>query len=208
MIHPRTSGLLPRLLRAREGATIVEFALIAPMFFFLLFCIVEFGLIQFSKVALESATAQVARDATLGKTADAECVGSVDRVSYIRCLFANRTNGLINSEQIYIAAAVVNGMGGGVTAQPDICMTDPPTVGGPCPSGVYEDVNGNGVYDASVPPVSIGNAGDMIEIKVFYPWKIKIPFLDRYFGSVNPETGERNGIIMITSSTVVKNEPF
>lgn len=197
------------LLRDREGATIVEFALVAPAFFFLLFCIVEFGLIQFSKVALESATAQVARDATLGKSSDSECSSSTDRASYIRCLFEHRTSGLINSENIYITAEVVTGNTGGVQFVPDICLTNPPRVGGSCPPGTpYEEMNGMAGFQGGQESMSVGGAGDLIEVKVFYPWKVAIPFFDRYFGNVNPDTGERSGVIMLTSSTVVKNEPF
>jgi hypothetical protein len=74
-------------------------------------------------------------------------------------------------------------------------------IGGPCdPPLLFEDVNGNGVYDASVPAVSLGNPGDIIEVRVFYPWSLQIPLMKQFFG--------QRGVLMLTSSAIVKNEAF
>lgn len=209
MQQPQPFRFLRRLIAARAGSTIIEFAVVAPIFFMLFLGIIEFGLIQFSKVALESATAQVARDTTLGRVSDENCPDSIDRVAYMRCLIEHRTLGLINGDQVYVTANVVNGRAGGVEFNPDICLKDPPTVGGDCPEGTgYEEVNGIDGYQGERPPTSVGDPGDLIELKAYYPWRVTIPFMNRFFGDTNSETGERTGVLMLTSSTVVRNEPY
>jgi hypothetical protein len=47
---------------------------------------------------------------------------------------------------------------------------------------------------------SIGGAGDLVEIRVTYLWKVFFPIFQSSFGT--------NGVLTISSSTVVKNEPF
>lgn len=176
----------------QSGATIIEFALVAPIFFLLLLGIIEFGMIGFSQVAIESAVSATAREASLGKS-----VGG-DRVQYVRQHIRTKLRGLINVDQLVISASTV--VGGGAV-EPDVCLSSPPRIGGPCPPPLlWEDGNRNGVYDETVPVTSLGGAGDIVEVRVYYPWKIQLPFLNKFFGE--------NGIFMMSSSTIVKNEPF
>lgn len=199
--------------RDESGATIIEFAVVAPVFFLLIFGIIEFGLVMFSSVAIESAVMFASRAASLGKSADptGPCASSTDRVNYVECIVRDKTSNLINHSQVIITANPVAAGGVPATVSPDICLTNPPTVGGPCASGTpWQDVNGNGTYDAVVPPVTLGAAGDLVEVRVYYPWQVQIPFVSKYFGCHNssPHPGCEEGIFMITSSTVIKNEPF
>jgi Flp pilus assembly protein TadG len=177
----------------QSGATIIEFALVAPIFFLLILGIIEFGLIGFSQVAIESAVSATAREASIGKSTGG------DRVQYVRTHIRKKLKGLINVDELVITANTV--AAGGASQKADICLSNPPRIGGPCnPPLTYQDENGNGVYDATPPAVSLGNSGDLIEVRALYPWKIQLPFLNRFFGD--------NGIFTITSSTIVKNEPF
>ncbi|MBN8544151.1 MAG: pilus assembly protein [Alphaproteobacteria bacterium] len=176
------------------GATIVEFALVAPVFFLLLMAIIEFGLIGFHQVAIESAVAATAREASLGKAAPGG-----DRVEYVRTHLRQKLRGLINSSQLQISASTV--VSGGTTASPDICMDDPPRLGGPCePPLIYEETNDIPGYQGADASVSLGNAGDVVEVRVLYPWRVQLPLMSRFFGN--------NGVFLITANTIVKNEPF
>lgn len=184
------------LRRDEEGATIIEFAIVAPVFFVLMLGVIEFGLIGFHQMALDSAVAATARQASLGISGSAP-----DRATYVRQEIASKMTGLINSSQLTVAANVVSA--GGVPGSPDICLEDAnlPRVGGPCPVGApFQDVNGNGVYDGAVPPLSLGNAGDTVELVAYLPWRVTIPFMRDFFGS--------NGTLMLSAATVVRNEPF
>ncbi|MFN8972929.1 MAG: TadE/TadG family type IV pilus assembly protein [Alphaproteobacteria bacterium] len=184
---------MKRFFQQQSGATIIEFAVVAPVVFLLLMGLIEFGRISFTQVAIESATASAAREASIGKAI------SGDRVQYIKQTIRNKLASALNENQLIISANTV--AAGGVTATPDICMKSPPVIGGPCdPPLLFEDVNGNGVYDASVPAVSLGNPGDVIEVRVFYPWSVQIPLMKQFFG--------QRGVLMLTSSAIVKNEAF
>ncbi|MFZ4125612.1 MAG: TadE/TadG family type IV pilus assembly protein [Rickettsiales bacterium] len=176
------------------GATLIEFALVAPVFFLLLMAIIEFGLIGFHQVAIESAVAATAREASLGKATT-----SGDRVEYVRTHLRQKLKGLINANQLQISASTV--VSGGTSASPDICMDDPPRLGGPCdPPLIFEEVNNIPGYQGADALVSLGNAGDVVEVRVLYPWRVQLPLMSRFFG--------QNGVFLITANTIVKNEPF
>jgi len=63
---------LHRFRRNRDGSAAVEFALVAPLFFALLFAIIETGMVFFASQTLETATQDVAR---LVLTGQAQQVG-------------------------------------------------------------------------------------------------------------------------------------
>lgn len=191
-------------IKSEDGATILEFALVAPVFFLLLMAIIEFGLIMFTSVALESAVMQASRDASIGKCATPPC-GHGDRVSYLQNRIVQKTQGLIGSDQVVVTAKRV--VDSGELPVPDVCLKDgKATVGGACngcpPGGqcTYEETNGINGYQGDAGSLALGAAGELVEIRVMYPWMVQVPIMRRFFGT--------NGIMMISSSTVIKNEPF
>jgi Flp pilus assembly protein TadG len=58
---------LRRFRRHRRGSAIVEFALVAPVFFALLFAIIEMAMVFFAQQVLESMTEQAARMVLTGR---------------------------------------------------------------------------------------------------------------------------------------------
>jgi Flp pilus assembly protein TadG len=60
-------GLLGRLMRSRAGATMVEFALVGPLFLLLTFAVVDNGLVLFTQTVLDNATREAARMIRVGK---------------------------------------------------------------------------------------------------------------------------------------------
>ena len=178
----------------RSGATIIEFAVIAPIFFLLLFAIIEFGLIAYSQVVIESGVAAVAREASLGKTGTFP-----NRIDYIQAHLRKKLAGLINSDEIIISANTI--VSGGVTTTPDICMTNPPTSNrANCdPPLTFEEINGFDGYQGAA-GMNMGDAGELIEVRVYYPWRVQFPLMKQFFGE--------NGVMMITANAIVKNEPF
>src|SRR5258706_1303014 len=64
----RSSSSLARILLAsRTGATMVEFALVGPVFLLLTFAIVDNGLVLFTQTILDNATREAARVIMVGK---------------------------------------------------------------------------------------------------------------------------------------------
>lgn len=196
------------LIRDRRGASILEFALIAPIFFLLIMGILEFGLFMFHKVVIESITMQVGREASLNTSAGTTCAGGNDRLTYIRCYVREKSAFLINGEQTQVT---INTVAQGGTRVSDICLDVDPPRSTPTCSGSYEDVNGNNVYDPPAVNNSVGAPGDLIEVRVSYPWQVLVPFMKYFIGSsqatAEGEAPKRTGVVMITSSTVFRNEP-
>lgn len=205
--HPTSQGFLKRFLRAREGATIVEFAIVAPVFFLLLLGIIEFGLFTFHKVAIESIAMQVGREATLGRAnADPTCASTGnDRYDYIRCYVNRKAGGLIDGDEVLVSINPV--AEGGVRAAPEICLDNPNRPSStPLTCRSWEDTNGNGVYEG-LTQVNAGEAGQLVEVRISYPWRVLVPFMNRFIGGKD-NTGKDTDSVMITSSTIIKNEPF
>jgi len=65
-VQPRP-GLLGRLLCSRSGVTLVEFALVAPLFLLLVFAIIDNGLVLLTQSILDNATREAARQIRLGQ---------------------------------------------------------------------------------------------------------------------------------------------
>src|ERR1700731_5367557 len=60
-------GVLYRFRRNRRGSAAVEFALVAPVFFALLFAIIETGIMFFASQVLETVTQDAARQVMTGQ---------------------------------------------------------------------------------------------------------------------------------------------
>ncbi len=194
-------------IRAREGASALEFALIAPIFFFLMMGIIEFGLFMFHKVVIESITMQVGREASLNTSSgnSPTCAGTPDRFSYIRCYVREKSAYLINGEETQVN---INTLAAGATRIPDICLGNGSVApnSGPTCNGNFEEVNGISGYQGASTSNNPGAAGELIEVRVSYPWHVLVPYMSRIIGSTQQD-GSRSGVVMITSSTVFRNEP-
>lgn len=195
--------LWSRFKKHQEGATAIEFAIVSFAFFMLLFAVIEFGLFMFTNIAIEAATVQVARSASLGTVTTAGCA---DRVCEVKTLIEKKTYGLINSGSVFVNATVVSDPTTSAPPIPDICTSpSPTTINQPVPQAqcrMWEENNGITGYQESteLDAGAIGDAGDLVEIRVSYLWHILFPIFRSYFGD--------NGVITISSSTVIKNEPF
>ncbi len=185
----------------------IEFAIVVPIFFLFFFGLIEFGLVTFHKIALERIAMDVSRIASIGTTGDSSCHADTalspqeQQVQYIKCIVRIKASGLINSEEVQVEVQKLSG--GGKTTVPDICFDDPNNPSSlPATCHTYEDVNGDGKY-SGIGDSNPGLRGEIIEVRISYPWKVRLPFMQEYF-----KVGTHKGIAMLTASTVIKNEPF
>ncbi len=189
--------------RKNDGSAIVEFAIVAPVFFLLVFGMLEFGLFLYSKVIIENIALEITRTVSLGKPSDAECPGEVSREAYIKCLVKKKASVLINGDKTEVQIRVVNE---GTTVPPDICFdTDPPS-GAPATCAVYEEVNNETGYQGAQES-NAGNSGQIIEARISYPWSVLMPLVGQFFQRTDNQGNTRN-VVMITAATVIRNEPF
>ena len=167
-----------RLMRAREGSTAVEFALIALPFFMLLFAIHEIGLILLHDAVGETAVADTGRLVRTGQTQmqniDKDMMKA--RLCEEMSVFANDC-----ASRAYLDVRVVNDFS---------TPLDP------------EDPMASGAFDKSKVDVKPGGPGDMVMVRVWYEHPVVTPFLKQAL------TKGQDGKMMLTTTMAFRNEPF
>ena len=137
---------LRRFRRNRRGSAAVEFALVAPVFFALLFAIIETAIVFFASQVLETVTQDSARTIMTGQAQTASQTAAQFKTSVcnrISVLF-DCTNGIYVDVQSYP----------GFTS---VTITDP------------IDGGKNFVNNMKYCP---GNAGDIVVVRLFYQWPL------------------------------------
>jgi Flp pilus assembly protein TadG len=137
---------LRRFRRNRRGSAVVEFALIAPMFFGLLFAIIEVALMFFASQVLETVTQDSARMIMTGQAQTAaytQAQFKTDVCNRIVALF-DCTNGIYVDVQSYKQFSTVN-------------IADP------------IDASKNFVPPNNYSP---GGPGDIVVVRLFYQWPV------------------------------------
>ena len=169
----------------------VEFALLAPVFFYMIFAIIEIFSLMLAQGILESAVRNAARSGLTGYNP-----AGVSRETFIqqqveyKVFFINADN--LNFETlIYSSFSNIN--------QPepftDENDDDYYDIGEP-----YTDVNANGIWDEDMGMAGSGGAGDIVVYKLSYTWAFMTPFIGAFMSD--------NGTMDIVANAVVKNEPF
>lgn len=163
-------------LRDRSGNAAVEFALIAPVFFLLIFSIMEIGIIFFAQSTLQTGAIDVAR---LVRT------GQVQGQAMSQSAIRNR-----------------------------VCADIAPLI--PCDGNLSVDVesfsNFGGVNFSSpldgsgnmktMNAFQIGNACDVVLVRVFYAWTVFTPILTPFLVNM---AGNKH---LLYSAASFRNEPF
>jgi len=177
---------LARLAADEAGNSILEFALIAPMFLVLLFGILDFGQMMYGQVLLNGAVRQAARNAAV-EGADTTAVDTMVRNVVSTALpgatvTPTRTN--------YVDFSDIN--------RPE-SFTDS-NANGTCNTGEpYTDENANGRWDADIGQSGNGGANSVVVYKVSatYTPLFRIPFMPNQWRQFT-----------LSSVAVKKNQPY
>jgi Flp pilus assembly protein TadG len=140
------ANMLRRFRRNRRGSAAVEFALVAPIFFGLLFAILELAMVFFASQVLETVTQDSARVIMTGQAQNASFTQAQFKnlvCSKVVAMF-DCVNGISIDVQSYSAFASVN-------------ITDPIDAG-----------------KNFVPPNNYlpGGPGDVVVVRLFYQWPL------------------------------------
>lgn len=178
---PRVS-LLGRLLRCfrrdRRGATAVEFAMIAPMFFGSLFAIMETGTLYLRVTALETGVEDAKRVTLTGQVAGAG--GAPQQLTAFKTAFCERISWLISCGDVQFDVRAFTVFG-------DAAMPNP--------------VSG-GVFDPSKLKFDPGKPCQIVVIRAYYEVS-SITALIR-----NDVSQLSNGKVLLVGSAAFKNEPY
>lgn len=180
-------------LRSAHGGSIIEFAIVAPVLFLLLIGFIELGMIFFTYSVMEGATGINSRT---GKTGFPTYNTAPERTQLIRDRIRQFSFGYIDNSNLVITVLAYRSFEN--VGQPEPCV--PPTDPAPCVGG-FNDINGNGQWDADQGRADAGGSGEVVVYRVTYPWQIFTPLMSNLLG-------DAQGKITLTAAATVRNERF
>jgi len=170
--------LAARFGRARQGATAVEFALLALPFFLLTFGLAEIAMIGFAQTSLDYAVSETAR---LIRTGQAQ--SSNMTAAQVKAQLCSKLTALIPMDCTNNLSLDVDKFTSFVS------VTNPNPVQ-------------NGVFDSSGFGFDPGQQSDIVIVRSYYRWQVITPFFQGVFANVSG--GQR----ILASTMMFRNEPF
>jgi Flp pilus assembly protein TadG len=176
---------LRRFRRSRRGSAAVEFALVAPIFFALLFAIIDAGMYFFANQVLETVTQDSAR---IIQTGQAMTPGGVS---------ATQTGPLTEAQfQQYICSQVpalldCSNISIDVEASPS-------TV----PAPLSNQIDNNGNFNTGILQYNLGGPCDLVVVTLFYKWPLFVTSLG--FDIANLSGNRR----LLFGTAAFRNEPY
>ncbi|MBL8782631.1 MAG: pilus assembly protein [Alphaproteobacteria bacterium] len=163
LLLPRTMLFLSRFKRAKSGATVIEFAMVAMPFFLLLYAIFDVALIFFASTTLENGLVAAARQIRTGEAQAANM-----SAAQFRTLVCNQISMLLGCDaRLGLDVRKYSGFG---NVQFPAALDD---------SG---NMTGNLSFDPGAP-------GDVVVVRAFYTWPMLTPTVGTQF--VNMAGGHR-----------------
>jgi len=189
------AALLKRLRRNQRGATLIEFAMVAPVLLVVIMGLLDMSYRLYAKAMFEGAMQKAARDATLESGATVATGTLID--SKVKEAFKN-LNGTVNDASFSFTRRNFKDFTNAGKMEPS---TGP---GGQCPQPAgtgaytYVDVNNNNVWDDGAISGQ-GGANDVVLYTATVTYKALSP-VNGLFGASAMQT--------IKVSTVLRNQPY
>lgn len=190
--HAKKHGSTVRgWVRDSNGATAVEFALVAPLFLYLLAAILEFSLIFAGQLLLDHATQQAARTGRTGfVTTDSTQEATVKEILY------DMVGPLLDTDLLVITSKSYSGFD---TIGEEEPYVDANGNGQRDDGENYTDVNGNGQWDDDQGASGYGSSDEVVVYTVSYDWTVVTPFIGDIVGN--------DGVVTLAATAIVQNEP-
>lgn len=187
--------MIRRLIRDRRGATIVEFAIIAPVMGLLLLGAFDTAHSLYMRAALQGIVQKTARDSALELgTDDAEQARLDDKVR-------NAVRAIANNSTIVITRRFYRTFAAASAATPEpFRAADDTNHNGVCDNNeIFEDDNNNGFRDLDGADAGQGGAKDRTLYTVVMSYPRMFPIYKYLGGST---------VTKITASTILENQPY
>lgn len=181
----RRFRILRRIRRETKGAAALEFAIVGPVFFMMMWAIFETGLVFFASQTLTHGLQQTARQIRTGQAhsdglSQSEFRTAVcDRVSYLLAC---------DADKLYLDVRAFSSFAG-VGFPPPLDAEDN-----------FDNVNMNHFEIGESGNISGGSS--IVLVRGFYVWQLFTPFFGEFFANM---PGNKR---LLSSSVAFKNEPF
>jgi len=187
-------NVLRRFRRSRAGSAAVEFALVAPVFFALLFAIIEVAIMFFASQVLETITQDSARALMTGQAqtgaVSACAVGGVATPCTAASFHTYACQGL---------AQVLFGSGG--SNCPNLYI-DVESYSSFSNVAINNQIDGSGNFTNANMQYSPGGPGDTVVVRMFYQWPLFVTGLG--FNISNLSGNQR----LLVATSAFQNEPY
>ncbi|MBR0847821.1 pilus assembly protein [Bradyrhizobium diazoefficiens] len=175
----------------RRGSAVVEFALVAPMFFALLFAIIETAIMFFASQVLETVTQNSARVILTGQAQGqngsvASCqvtagvVSPCDQATF-KTYVCSQIPAMFDCAKLYVDVQSYSNSFASVTLNDHVT---------------------NGAFDGSGLGYNAGSAGQVVVVRLFYEWPIFVTGLGYRLFNLN--SNKR----LLVATVAFQNEPF
>ena len=186
--HASIATAVRRFRRSRGGSAAVEFALVAPMFFALLFAIIETGLMFFANQVLETLTQDSARVIQTGQAMtpggiSATQTGPLTAAQFQSQVVCANIPALLSCDKISIDVE-----------------SYPPTQAWPASFSNQIDSNGN--FISNNLQYNTGGPCDVVIVRLFYPWPLFVTGLGYNISNL---AGNKR---LLWGSAAFRNEPY
>lgn len=179
MLRPRSPAILKRFVRAQDGATAVEFAIVGIPFFFMLFMMLELAIVLAISMSLDDAMRSASRRIRTGELQEA---GGASLASF-REDVCNR--------MLFMETHCRTHLTLDVRTYPQWADATPP-----------EPVGADGEFNESEMTFVPGGAEDIVLARAYYRWKLITPFLSQALVRVGGTD------TIVTSTVTFRNEPY
>jgi Flp pilus assembly protein TadG len=171
-------SVLRRFRRNRRGSAAVEFALVAPVFFALLFAIIETAIMFFASQVLETVTQNSARQILTGQAQGANYAAWNNFRDGVVC---GQIPALLSCPNISVDVEKV-------PSSTNVTLANP--------------VDANGNFNAGVLGYNPGTSCDIVIVRLFYQWPLFVTGLGYNIANLS------NGHRLLTATAAFRNEPY
>jgi Flp pilus assembly protein TadG len=171
--------------RANAGTAAIEFAMIAPVFFLLIFATIETGMAFLADITLQNAVLVTGRLVRTGQAQNLNMsqeqfrASLCSQVQYMLSCDSGKLLIDVRAFANFSGAAYPQALDGQGNLNPDLNS-----------------------YDTGASSQALGQNSTVL-VRAFYKWPLYTPMFARYFANLNGEN-----VRLISSSMAFKNEPF
>lgn len=176
-----------------EGVAALEFGMVAPVLVLSAIALIELGMMMFVNTLVEGSLREAARFGITGYSP----VG-VSREERILQIVSNNTIGLVDMDTAEVSQLIYPSFGD--IGQPEPYSDDNPANGVYDLGEDFQDINGNGIWDADMGAAGAGGPGEVVLYTLEVDWGTLTPLFAPFMGD--------DGKIRIKASVAVRNEPF
>ena len=169
-----------RFRRNRRGSAAVEFALVAPVFFALLFAIIETAIVFFAGQVLETVTQDSARKIMTGQAQTANYTKAQFKETVV-CPTGALAKVLFNCDNLFIDVK-------SYPTFPNVTITEP--------------IDGSQEFRPAHRAIAPASGGDIVVVRMFYQWPLFVTGLGYNISNL---TGSKR---LLSATAAFRNEPF